>query len=65
MDVGREIRKELLETPNTFSSWQKPEHELLSTETEILNLTTCLLQAILAQKPLKSPKVTRLVSSIG
>ena len=65
IEVGREIRKELLETPNTFSSWPPPEHELLSRETEIPNLTTCLLEAILAKKTTKSPKVTRLVSSIG
>ncbi len=65
IEVAQEIRKELLETPNTFSSWPPPEDELLSKETEIPNLTTCLLEGILTKKPKKSPKVARLVSSIG
>ena len=65
MEVAQELRKELLETPNTFSSWPPPEHELLSKETEIPKLTVCLLEGILMKKPTKSAKVTRLVSSIG
>ena len=65
IEVAQEIRKELLETPNTFSSWPPPEHELLCKETEIPSLTTSLLEGILTKKPTKSPKVARLVSSIG
>ena len=65
MEVAQELRKELLETPNTFSSWPPPEQELLSRETEIPKLTVCLLEGILTKKPTKSAKVTRLVSSIG
>ncbi len=65
VEVAREIRKELLETPTTFSSWPPSENELLSKETSIPNLTTCLLKSILTKKPSKSAKVSRLVSSIG
>ena len=64
-DVAREIRNELRETPNTFSSWPPPEQELLSQKTEIPNLTACLLEGILRKKPTKSHKLSRLVSSIG
>ena len=65
MEVAREIRKELLETPSTFTSWPPPEDELLSKGTTIPKLTTCLLEGILTLKPTKSSKVSRLVSSIG
>ena len=36
-EVARELRKELLETANTFSTWPPSEQERLSKEMEIPN----------------------------
>ena len=65
IEVARVIRKELIDTPNTFACWPPSEHELLSIKTTVPSLTTCLLEGILTKKPSKSLKVARLVSSIG
>ena len=49
-----------------ISSWPPSENELVTKETQIPNLTTCLLEGILVTKKANNArKIPRLVSSIG